>query len=1389
VVFHVTYSQSASNLGTKRGGVAFRTDDNQQISKYLEYASIFNKYNQKFTFAINLGLSTITTDYITGINQLRASGHEMMDHTPQHRTNLFRTMLNPDYFIGHPGVHAINGNSIMLKHAPVDISKSKRNGYANINGNIVSVSNGIFSSFSKFDCYLYFPSLNQLVYINEYSGGWIDSNTVKVQDVWTQNVNLGVYQNIKFYNFDVNNVHITSDAINVLAEESLRLASYYGLERPYVWIQPGGNHPQVYSNEVKEGLSGILGYKAAGTFNGTSLKVFNEYNPSNDRQFGMSWGDFREESSTLDDCKKTIADRVAKHHVVFGASHFQSTLGGWSGFLDRTDKLIQWCSANNIPIRTYSEWSDILYRQTPDPYENIFPPLNIDLDGNNKPDGYNSNVGGILDKTDGYPSASDYCFSTNKAGWIFSIGDLAGIEKGQNDFEIWTKGAPGNFIEVIFQLKTSFWSGTQDFVYKFPAENSEWTYYNLAQSINGNTSLNIPQNVSLMNVIVQCSNYSSGQVKISGMKFAKYLATGDYLSVSPSNQAVVRTSGNTSFSVASNINWTASENESWLTIEPANGTNNGSITANFTENTSTSQRVGAITVAGAGLTRTITITQAGVPITLTVTPSDRPVTYSAGSTTFSVTSNTSWSVTDNADWLTITPSSGSNNGTITANFLENASTNQKVGTLTISGGGITKAATVTQAGIPAALSVSPSDRSVTYSSGSTTFSVTSNTSWSVTDNADWLTITPSSGSNNGTITANFLENASTNQRVGTLTINGGGITKTATVTQESTPFLSVEPTNRKVGYSSGNTTFSVTANRSWTVSDDADWIILSSLNGVGNDTIYVAYEENKTFIQRIANITFNMEGITKTVTVTQRSVPMLDVSPSEHNIANSGGNVTFAITSNRSWTVEENLEWLTVIPMSGTNDGVLELTAAENRDTTERTGEIKIYGEGIVRTAAINQTAAPYLVITPTEHNIANGGGTTTFTVTSNRGWTVTDDAEWITVEPEFGSNTQTVLASFEVNTNPYERVGTISVNADTMTAAISITQAAANSLTVSPVFLELPANMGTAKLIINSNISWHISEEANWLSLDIYNGSNIDTINLYHIANDRIISRSCKITVAGENILIELNVTQMPGNPRLHITPNGKVVDANAGKINVSIETNAAWKILNEHDWITVEPDSGEDNSEIVISYTANKDSLLRSVFLYFIADSITNQFALDQNGLEVFDILAYPESDTSGTTLGSGRYLLGSLASIAAVPNIGWIFKSWKESDQQVSTDSVYSFEVTCSRNLAAVFEKITTDLSEDNITAKNFELFQNYPNPFNPSTKIRFAIPKSTKVTIQIYNQLGELIGEPVHDFYDQGFYEVEINLRDLASGVYFYKIIAGSFFNVKKMVLNK
>ncbi|MFH1197108.1 MAG: CotH kinase family protein [bacterium] len=85
--------------------------------------------------------------------------------------------------------------------------------------------------------------------------------------------------------------------------------------------------------------------------------------------------------------------------------------------------------------------------------------------------------------------------------------------------------------------------------------------------------------------------------------------------------------------------------------------------------------------------------------------------------------------------------------------------------------------------------------------------------------------------------------------------------------------------------------------------------------------------------------------------------------------------------------------------------------------------------------------------------------------------------------------------------------------------------------------------------------------------------------------------------------------------------------------------------------------------------------------------------------------------------------------------------------------------------------------------------FELYQNYPNPFNPKTIIKFTVPEKSNVSIQIFNQLGELVALLIQKEYYPGMYSVEFNGENLASGVYFYRMISGNFISVKKFILLK
>ena len=85
--------------------------------------------------------------------------------------------------------------------------------------------------------------------------------------------------------------------------------------------------------------------------------------------------------------------------------------------------------------------------------------------------------------------------------------------------------------------------------------------------------------------------------------------------------------------------------------------------------------------------------------------------------------------------------------------------------------------------------------------------------------------------------------------------------------------------------------------------------------------------------------------------------------------------------------------------------------------------------------------------------------------------------------------------------------------------------------------------------------------------------------------------------------------------------------------------------------------------------------------------------------------------------------------------------------------------------------------------------FSLQQNYPNPFNPTTVISFALPKSAQVTLVVYNMLGQPVAVLQNGFLEAGYYHLNFDASNLPSGLYFYRIQAGDFRNVKKMTIVK
>ncbi len=87
------------------------------------------------------------------------------------------------------------------------------------------------------------------------------------------------------------------------------------------------------------------------------------------------------------------------------------------------------------------------------------------------------------------------------------------------------------------------------------------------------------------------------------------------------------------------------------------------------------------------------------------------------------------------------------------------------------------------------------------------------------------------------------------------------------------------------------------------------------------------------------------------------------------------------------------------------------------------------------------------------------------------------------------------------------------------------------------------------------------------------------------------------------------------------------------------------------------------------------------------------------------------------------------------------------------------------------------------------RTFSLSQNYPNPFNPSTTIHFELPRAVHVKLKVYNILGQEVMSVLDEKREVGSHKVTVDCSRIASGVYFYRLVAGSFVQTKKMLMIK
>jgi hypothetical protein len=224
-------------------------------------------------------------------------------------------------------------------------------------------------------------------------------------------------------------------------------------------------------------------------------------------------------------------------------------------------------------------------------------------------------------------------------------------------------------------------------------------------------------------------------------------------------------------------------------------------------------------------------------------------------------------------------------------------------------------------------------------------------------------------------------------------------------------------------------------------------------------------------------------------------------------------------------------------------------------------------------------------------------------------------------------------------------------------------------------------------------------------------------------------------------------------------------------------------------------------DGDFIVVGYTESFSAVGRDIFIIR-ADTNGNSLWTKLYGGAFHDAATYVLETQARNFIVIGTHSFDAFAMKIDSNGDSLWFKKWggPQSENvysiQPTTDGGYivggvttSYGAGGSDIYITKLSSETTDLydlSDENIPNR-FTLLQNYPNPFNPSTTINYQIPEISFVTFKVFDVLGREVSTIVNEERSAGSYEFEFNAIALPSGIYFYRLQAGSFVETKKMVL--
>ncbi|MCL2787997.1 MAG: hypothetical protein FWD59_05810, partial [Micrococcales bacterium] len=501
--------------------------------------------------------------------------------------------------------------------------------------------------------------------------------------------------------------------------------------------------------------------------------------------------------------------------------------------------------------------------------------------------------------------------------------------------------------------------------------------------------------------------------------------------------------------------WSASSDESWLTLSTSVGNNGMEITLFAAENLTGLPRSATVSfVAGGAVTR-LPVLQAGQPpkITLSITgwfPG-------AGVTTITTTPSTNqatWSASTDAEWLTVSPPTGARGETAWITAVPNAEKTTRVGRVTFEAGGVRATLPVTQDALRPSVQLFPTSWSTGAGANSTGLFVSTNMpSWVASTDQSWLTVTPANGVTGDMAQVSAEPNTSTLARTGTVRFSADTGSALFTVTQagatqgltlsHSLWFPNAAEERLEVGVSTNQS--------SWSASSNQTWLTTSPSSGSAGQTMTVIVTASELSASRSGVVTVVAGEARATLVVRQEpKYVSVKVSPPlwTPEAGSSSSQVWVTTNQSLSWSASSNQSWLTVSSSTGISGAAMTLAASANTTGSPRSATVSVVSGTARTTVAVTQAEGavmpPSVSLSASMWSAGAGVASTGVVVSTNQSsWSASSNQSWLSVSPSSGQDGQTMTVSAQANTSPASRSAMVLVSAGGASTTLSVLQAA----------------------------------------------------------------------------------------------------------------------------------------------------------------------------------------------------------------------------------------------------------------------------------------------------------------------------------------------------------